>query len=146
VFSVSYAMLGHTEDADIAVQNVFSRLTGTDRVIAGQPEIIERLYRFAMDYCVLELRLRHVRDVFARLAGARSVSGLNDARADATGRVAALAMFAVLPTKERALLVLREVADQPVDAVARIMNMKAGEVRNALLFARRRLLKLRCPK
>lgn len=42
--------------------------------------------------------------------------------------------------KERALLVLREVADQPVEDIAAIMHMDLPAVRRRLFVARKRLL------
>jgi len=46
----------------------------------------------------------------------------------------------MLPERERALLVLREVADQPVEDIAKIMSMDQSAVRKQLFSARQRLL------
>jgi DNA-directed RNA polymerase specialized sigma24 family protein len=55
-------------------------------------------------------------------------------------RVFLLRALAVVPDKERALLVLREIAAQPVEGIAEIMHMDSATVRRKLVGARRRLL------
>lgn len=143
IFSVSYALLGSFPEADVTAQKVFVRLYRTPRC-AERQDIIQYAYRLAVDQCRIELRVRRVRRFFAWSTSSAPVP--DRCRFAATHecreRGLALRYLAMLPRKERALLVLREVAGQSVEGIAQIMNMKPGAVRKHLFSARQRLLRI----
>ncbi|MCL4486676.1 MAG: sigma-70 family RNA polymerase sigma factor [Chloroflexi bacterium] len=143
IFSVSYALLGSVPEADATAQKVFVRLYRTARPVA-RPDLIQYAYRLAIDQCLIELRLRHARRFFAWFTSSAAVpdrGGLAPID-ECRERDLALRYLAMLPRRERALLVLREVAGQPVEGIAQIMDMKPGAVRKHLFSARRRLLRI----
>lgn len=143
IYLVSYVLLGSVPEADVTAQKVFVRLYRTARPIARM-DLIQYAYRIAINQCLIELRLRHVRRFFAWFANSSPVPervrlAVTD---ECRERNLALGYLAMLPPKERALLVLREVAGQPVDGIAKIMNMKPGTVRKHLFSARQKLLRI----
>lgn len=142
ILSVSFALLGSAPEADAVAQRVFVCLYRTVRHVARQQDLTQYTYRLAIDQCLVELRRRRVRKLFAWLT--RSASIPDRSRLPATdesrGRILALHYLAMLPERERALLVLREVADQPVEDIAKIMSMDPAAVRKRLFSARQRLL------
>lgn len=142
IFSVSYALLGSAPEADAVAQNVFVRLYRTVRPVARWQDIPQYAYRLAIDQCLVELRRRRVRKLFAWLTRSAPIPERNrlPATDESRGRILALHYLAMLPKRERALLVLREVADQPVEDIAKIMSMDPGAVRKHLFSARQRLL------
>lgn len=142
IFSVSFALLGSAPEADAVAQRVFVCLYRTVRPVARQQDLTQYAYRLAIDQCLVELRRRRVRKLFAWLTTSASIPERDrlPATDENRGRILALQYLAMLPERERALLVLREVADQPVEDIAKIMSMDPGEVRKHLFSARQRLL------
>jgi RNA polymerase sigma factor (sigma-70 family) len=143
VFAVSYAMLGSAPEADDTAQRVFVRLYRAARPRAQQ-DLIRDAYRIAIDQCLCDLRLRRARRFWAWFAGSARVPARHRlvVTEGCQERNLALRYLAMLPPGERALLVLREVAVQPVDGIANIMSMKPSTVRQRLFSARQRLLRI----
>ena len=139
VFSVSYALLGDAREADEAAQRVFVTIYREARWIDQEGEYLKWVYQLAIDQCFSALRTRRIRKLFDWLVGHRS----NTMQAtDLTGRNRQgplLRALSLIPDKERALLVLREVANQPVEDIAEIMHIDSPAVRRQLFAARRRL-------
>jgi RNA polymerase sigma-70 factor (ECF subfamily) len=139
VFSVSYALLGDPQEADEAAQSVFVTIYRKARWIDKDGDYLKWVYQLAIDQCFSALRTRRLRKSFRWLVGNRSNT---TQLTDLTGRNRQgplLRALALIPDKERALLVLREVADQPVEDIAEIMHMDSQAVRRQLFVARRRL-------
>ena len=139
VFSVSYALLGDPQEADEAAQSVFVTIYRKVRRIDPEGDYLKWVYQLAINQCFSALRTRRLRKSFRWLVGHRSNT---TQLTDLTGRNRQgplLRALALIPDKERALLVLREVADQPVEDIAEIMHMDSQAVRRQLFVARRRL-------
>lgn len=142
IFSVSFALLGSAPEADAVAQRIFACLYRTVRPVARQQNLTQYAYRLAIGQCLIELRRRRVRKLFAWLTRSASIPERNrlPTTDESRGRILALRYLAMLPERERALLVLREVADQPVEDIAKIMSMDQSAVRKQLFSARQRLL------
>jgi len=142
IFSVCYALLESAPEGEAVAEKVFVRLYRRARPAASQQDLTQYAYRLAIDQCLAELRLRRVRKLFARVTRSASIpdrGGLPE-KDESRRRVLALHCLAMLPKRERVLLVLREVADQPVEDIANIMGMNPVAVRKQLFSARQRLL------
>jgi len=140
VFAVSYALLGNASEADVAAQKVFVRLYHTAGRVGWQHNLMQCAYRFAIDQCIVELRRRRLRKLFGWLTGPASMSDPNGLPATDEDRVRILVVrgLSKLPEKERALLVLKEVADQTVEEIADIVHLDPATVRRRLFAARQR--------
>jgi RNA polymerase sigma-70 factor (ECF subfamily) len=140
VFSVSYALLGDPQEADEAAQSVFVTIYRKARWIDPEGDYLKWVYQLAIDQCFIALRTRRLRKSFAWLVGHRS----NTTQVtDLTGRNRQgplLRALSLIPDEERALIVLREVADQSVEDIAEIMRVDPSAVRRRLFEARQKLL------
>lgn len=137
VFSVSYALLADASQADVAAQKVFARLYHTGAYVAQQHDLVKYIYRLVIDQCFVELRMRRLRKLFSCLSRAKSIPDLARIKTD-TNRERTLVVrgLSKLPDVERALLVLKEVADQSVEEIAEIMCLAPPVVRRRLFAAR----------
>ena len=144
IYSIGFALLGSASEADVAAQTALVRLYRTPRLLERQQDQIHCAYRLAVDQCLVEWRQRRARKLFAwlTLKKAESLPDRDRLLATDESRKQALALhcLAMLSERQRALLVLREVAGQPVEDIAKIMKMDSGAVRNGLFSARQRLL------
>ena len=139
VFAVSYALLGNASEADVAAQEVFVRLYRKAERAGRQHSLTKCAYRFTVDRCIVELKLRRLRRLFGWLTRSTSIPHPNELPAADENRIVALRALSLLPDRERALLVLREVADQTVEEIAEIMRLHPAVVRQRLFAARQRL-------
>jgi RNA polymerase sigma-70 factor (ECF subfamily) len=154
-----YRMLGSAADAEDAVQEAFLRAwRGFDR-FEGRASVRTWLYHIATNVCLrfVEQRARRVLPAGlgepeldwhlpARPAGAetRWVGPLPVDPAEVAGdresvRLAFVAALQHLPARQRAALILRDVADLPADEVATALGTTTVAVNSALLRARERI-------
>ncbi|MCZ2078581.1 MAG: RNA polymerase sigma factor [Bryobacterales bacterium] len=142
IFLVCYALLESAPEGEAVAERVFVRLYHRARPAASQQDLTQYTYRLAIDQCLAELRLRRVRKLFARVTRSASIPDRRRLPETDEGRRRTLALhcLAMLPKRERVLLVLREVADQAVEDIANIMRMDPVAVRKQLFSARQRLL------
>lgn len=142
VFSLCYALLGNAAEAEAATERVFARLYREGGPFASEGDQIQHLHRIAVDQYFADWRLRLERKLLAWFKKTASPPGRSRCPAtDANGKQAfALHCLSALPERQRVLLVLREVAAQPVEDIAKIMHMEPGAVREGLFSARKRVL------
>ncbi|MFI5896931.1 RNA polymerase subunit sigma-70 [Actinoplanes sp. NPDC051513] len=154
-----YRMLGSAADAEAAVQEAFLRAwRGFDR-FEGRSSMRTWLHQIATNVCLRFLEQRGRRFLPATLGdpepdwlpGARSapaetpwVGPLPMDPAEAAGarqrvRLAFVAALQHLPARQRAVLILRDVAELPADEVAGILGTTTVAVNSALLRARERM-------
>lgn len=154
-----YRMLGSAADAEDAVQESFLRAwRGFDR-FEGRASMRTWLHQIATNVCLRQLEQRGRRALPAGLgppepdwqlrarpapAETRWVGPLPVDPADAAGdrqriRLAFIAALQHLPARQRAVLILRDVADLPADEVATILGATTTSVNSALLRARDRI-------
>jgi RNA polymerase sigma-70 factor (ECF subfamily) len=143
VYNTSLRILGNAADAEDAAQDVFVRaLTRLDQYRPNQP-LGAWLHGIARNRCIDMLRRR--RPLAELDPGAAVATGGEDVEQVALAsieRETLLAALDRLPSRQRALLVLRYWEDQPVEAVARALGMTEGAAKVALLRARRNLAAL----
>ena len=139
VFSVSYALLGDAREADEAAQRVFVTMYRKARWIDQEGDYLKLVYQLAIDQCFDELRTRRLRKSFAWLLGHWSNTTQLTELTGRNRQGLLLRALSLIPDKERALLVLREVANQSVEDIAEIMHMESQVVRRKLFVARKKL-------
>ena len=154
-----YRMVGSAADAEDAVQETFLRAwRGFDR-FAGRSSLRTWLHQIATNVCLRFLEQRERRALPSGLgdstsdwlsrarpapAETRWVSPLPVDPADEVGarqqlRLAFVAALQHLPPRQRAALILRDVAELPADEVAEILGTTTVAVNSALLRARERI-------
>jgi RNA polymerase sigma-70 factor (ECF subfamily) len=154
-----YRMVGSAADAEDAVQETFLRAwKGFDR-FEGRSSMRTWLHQIATNVCLRSLEQREKRALPAGLGGPTSdwlsrarpapaetrwVSPLPVDPADAAAsrqqlRLAFVAALQHLPPRQRAALILRDVAELPADEVAQILGTTTIAVNSALLRARERI-------
>jgi RNA polymerase sigma-70 factor (ECF subfamily) len=154
-----YRMLGSAADAEDAVQDAYLRAwRGFDR-FEGRSSPRTWLYQIATNVCLRLLEQRGRRALPADLGAAESdwqasarpapaetqwLGPLPTDPADAVGarqqvRLAFVAALHHLPARQRAVLILRDVADLPADEVAGVLGTTTIAVNSALLRARDRM-------
>ena len=141
VFSLSYALLGNVQQADEAAQKVFVAVH-RKHCVKQERDDLTWIYQLTIDQCLNTLRTRRLRKFFSELM--RSLSGrqaneLADSTVESRQDLLVRAL-ANVPDRERVLLALREVAEQPIENIAAIMRMDSSAVRRRLFVARRRFL------
>jgi RNA polymerase sigma-70 factor (ECF subfamily) len=154
-----YRMLGSAADAEDAVQETFVRAWRGFDAFEGRASVRTWLHRIATNVCLrfLEQRARRVLpsglggpetdwQAGARPAGVETpwLSPLPVDPADAAGtrqtvRLAFVAALQHLPARQRAVLILRDVAELPAAEVADVLDMTTTAVNSALLRARERM-------
>jgi RNA polymerase sigma-70 factor (ECF subfamily) len=154
-----YRMVGSAADAEDAVQETFLRAwRGFDR-FEGRSSMRTWLHQIATNVCLRFLEQREKRALPSGL-GSASADWLSRARpapaetrwvsplpvdpAEAVGmrqktRLAFVAALQHLPPRQRAALILRDVAELPADEVAAILGTSTIAVNSALLRARERI-------
>jgi len=135
VYNASLRILGNTADAEDVTQDTF--VAALQRMSTYDPtQAIGPWLRAIARNRAIDLLRRRARAPEPDVAPSHSAETLALERLEAARVRSALAM---LPDRDRAMLVLRYWEDQPVEAVARSLRMTDGAVRVALLRARRTL-------
>ena len=154
-----YRMLGSAADAEDAVQETMLRAWRGFDGFEGRASVRTWLYRIATNVCLRFLERRERRLLPAALggpepdwrrparpaeAGTRWVGPLPVDPADVAGnrqrvRLAFVAALQHLPARQRAVLLLRDVAELPAGEAAAALGMTTIAVNSALLRARERI-------
>ena len=154
-----YRMLGSAADAEDAVQETYLRAwRGFDR-FERRASMRTWLHQIATNVCLRSLEQRERRFLPAALAGPESdwhsparpapaetpwlgplpIDPADEAGAREQVRLAFVAALQHLPARQRAVLILRDVADLPADEVATVLDTTTVAVNSALLRARERM-------
>ncbi|BCY10776.1 RNA polymerase sigma factor [Actinoplanes sp. L3-i22] len=154
-----YRMLGSAADAEDAVQETFLRAWRGFERFQGRSSVRTWLHQIATNACLRLLEQRGRRTLPAGLGDAEPdwrprarpapaetlwVGPLPLDPAEVAGvresvRLAFIAALQHLPPRQRAVLILRDVADMPADEVATALGTTTIAVNSALLRARDRL-------
>lgn len=139
VFLTALRLLGRTEDAQDAAQEVFLRLYKHlgrfDEIRGFRPW----LYRVTVNVCRDVYRQRRRATMLSLDDAAQAASPLSDPQAaatDAEQRQVIAAGLATLTPKERAVLVLRDIQGLPTREVARALGTTQATVRSQAATAR----------
>jgi RNA polymerase sigma-70 factor, ECF subfamily len=162
-----YRMLGSVEEAEDVLQETYVRAWRSYGRFEGRSSLRVWLYRIATNACLTALQHRDRRmlpsglnapsedpDAETGTAGpeVRWLEPIPDALvtpesedpsaiagARASVRLALIASLQHLPTRQRAVLILRDVLDLPAAEVAQMLDMSTAAVKSALQRARARL-------
>ncbi len=131
-------MTGSVLDGEDVVQEaLFEAYRKLDKFDEGRP-LKPWLFRIAHNRCIDFLRRKGVRDEAAAVAGVREVALPTDAPVLGIGK-AIEHLVAVLPPKERASILLKDVFDYPLEEIADLTDSTVGGVKAALNRARTKL-------
>ena len=131
-------MTGSVLDGEDVVQEaLFEAYRKLDKFDEGRP-LKPWLFRIAHNRCIDFLRRKGVRDEAAAVAGVREVALPTDAPVLGIGK-ANEHLVAVLPPKERASILLKDVFDYPLEEIADLTGSTVGGVKAALNRARTKL-------
>ncbi len=152
-----YRMLGSFDDAEDHVQEVFLRAWRSRAGFQGQASVRAWLYRIATNACLDTLRRHRNRAVPGTAAGPSVASMpwlqpypdalLDELVSDQAGpeasalsresiSLAYLTVIQLLPPRQRAVLILRDVLDWPATQVATLIDSSVPAVKSALQRAR----------
>jgi RNA polymerase sigma-70 factor, ECF subfamily len=162
-----YRMLGSVEEAEDVLQETYMRAWRSYGRFEGRSSLRVWLYRIATNVCLTALQHRDRRMLPSGLAApsedpdtetgiarpdSRWLEPMPDAlvtpesqdpsaiaAARASLRLALIASLQYLPTRQRAVLILRDVLDLPAAEVAQMLDMSTVAVKSALQRARARL-------
>lgn len=150
VLATAWRMLGNTEDARDAAQEVFLRLYKHLHKYDPQQDFAGWLYRIVINVCHDIARKRgnrHASFEAEQSAGQLPLllSGDNSERAAIHAEEQAIVMraLATLTEKERAALVLRDLEGMPTEEVARVLGSSATTVRSQISTARTKIKQYR---
>src|SRR5437762_7251387 len=131
-------MTGSVMDGEDVVQEaLFEVYRKLDKFDEGRP-LKPWLFRIAHNRCIDFLRRKGVRDEAAAVAGVREVALPTDAPVLGIGK-AIEHLVAVLPPKERASILLKDVFDYSLEEIADLTDSTVGGVKAALHRARTKL-------
>jgi len=131
-------MTGSVMDGEDVVQEaLFEAYRKLDKFDESRP-LKPWLFRIAHNRCIDFLRRKGVRDEAAAVAGVREVALPTDAPVLGIGK-AIEHLVAVLPPKERASILLKDVFDYPLEEIADLTDSTVGGVKAALNRARTKL-------
>ena len=149
VLAVCWRMLGNEADARDATQEVFLRIYKYLGRFRQDQDFFAWVYGITLNVCRTFLKKRqHQTDRFTSLVeeeaegslilGAPSVSGEEALLSQQRRRLMSQAI-AVLPYKERASILLREVEGLSTEEVARVLRSSSTTVRSQISSARRKI-------
>ena len=148
VMAMSWRMLGNEADARDACQEVFLRVYKHLRHFKQDQDFFAWLYRITVNVCRDTLKKRHIQSQTRSIDADPNDSVLEipaeQADAEATllqaqRRELISRAIAMLPFKERASIILRDVEGHSTEEVARILKSSSTTVRSQISSARRKI-------
>ena len=146
-FSLALRLVGNRTDAEDILQEVFIRVWKHLPSYRKEVKFTTWLYTIVTNRCLDHLKSRHRKN--ARLYdGWEDHPGLTDHETTDQQllheefRAVVSAMAEVLTPKQRAVFVLRDLEELPVEEVCIILSMSAGNVKSNLYHARVRMSEL----
>ncbi len=134
VYNLAFRMLGRTEDARDATQDAFLSCYRHLSTFRGDAAFSTWLHRIAVNACYDTLRKRPaVTSIEEEVPDPATVADPSDRSAEAADVQRALLE---VPPEYRAVLILHEIQDQPVEAVAAALDIPVGTVKSRLHRAR----------
>lgn len=150
VLATTYRMLGNTEDARDAAQEVFLRLYKHLPKYDARQEFAGWLYRIVINVCHDVARKRGNRhssfeaeQAAGTLPALLSRDNSEHAAMQAEEQAIVMKALSALTEKERAAIVLRDLEGIPTEEVARILGSSATTVRSQISTARTKIKQYR---
>lgn len=151
VYSLVYHMVGHREDAEDLVQDIFVRALRSLSGFRGQSKFYTWLYRIAVNLTINFLKSAGARrklsldDVDLGIERDRSFVQMVSRRTPASEMTISELQERLnkalqkLSDKHRTVVVLHDIEGVPHDQIARMLGCSAGTIRSRLFYARRKL-------
>jgi RNA polymerase sigma-70 factor (ECF subfamily) len=143
VFRLSYSMLKDRGAAEDAAQETFVRVWKALPKFDGRAALGTWIYAIARNTCLMELRRRRpvvsIDDPDSTVAAAVEIATATTPGADLE-RENLLRMLEALPANQQQAVRLFYLEDKSYEAVAELMGMPLGTVKNLLHRARRKLM------
>jgi len=148
VMAMSWRMLGNEADARDACQEVFLRVYKHLRRFKQDQDFFAWLYRITVNVCRDTLKKRHIQSQTRSIDADPNDSVLEIPAEQADAEQTLLQAqrrelisraIAMLPFKERASIILRDVEGHSTEEVARILKSSSTTVRSQISSARRKI-------
>jgi len=148
VMAMSWRMLGNEADARDACQEVFLRVYKHLRHFKQDQDFFAWLYRITINVCRDTLKKRHIQSQTRSFDADPNDSVLEipaeqadaeETLLQAQRRELISRAIAMLPFKERASIILRDVEGHSTEEVARILKSSSTTVRSQISSARRKI-------
>jgi RNA polymerase sigma-70 factor, ECF subfamily len=143
-YAVSYRFLGNTEDSEDVVQEGFIRLWKNFQSYKPEIKLTTWLYRILVNLCLDILKSsqrkheRSARDVEGERNLAHHSATDDDMRSQELHELIQEAASELSPN-QKAVFILRDLEDLPVEEVCSILSMSAGNVKSNLYYARHQM-------
>ncbi|MBK5277657.1 MAG: RNA polymerase sigma factor [Bacteroidia bacterium] len=141
-YSVSYRFLGNAEDSEDVVQEAFIRLWKNMARYKPEIKLTTWLYRIVVNLCLDLLKSTYQRQrkiqVSEEYAANNSVSSDASVLANELNGFILMAANDLTP-KQKAVFILRDLEDLPVEEVCDILSISAGNLKSNLYYARQRM-------
>jgi len=141
-YSVSYRFLGNAEDSEDAVQEAFIRLWKNLHTYKSEVKLTTWLYRIIANLCLDFLKSAYGKQRKNQVEVEHALQYAADT--DESLRTSELSEFIQrvaneLTPKQKAVFILRDLEDLPVEEVCSILSMSSGNVKSNLYYARQRV-------
>lgn len=143
-YSVSYRFLGNAEDAEDVTQEAFIRLWKNMHQYKPEVKLTTWLYRIIANLCLDVLKSSHHKqqrksmDVKAEWNMTHHHTSDADVQAQELHAIIQEAASKLTP-KQKAVFILRDLEELPVEEVCNILSMSAGNVKSNLYYARQQM-------
>jgi RNA polymerase sigma-70 factor, ECF subfamily len=144
VYSLSYRFVGTVGDAEDIAQESFIRLWKNLSLYRTEVKLTTWLYKIVTNLCLDFLKSRYNKnrkrmvDLEDR-AGMISEWNADQPILDEELLVAVEKITADLSPKQKAVFVLRDLEDLPMQEIAKILSMSPGKVKSNLYYARKKV-------
>jgi len=143
-YRVAYRFVGDANEAEDIVQEVFVKLWQHLNKYNNEVKLTTWLYRMLANRCLDFLKSARARQLRNQVDIEDSYSMSGPITTDETLHNQELMKAiqetaALLTPKQRAVFILRDLEDLPVDEVCEILSMTAGNVKSNLYYARKEL-------
>lgn len=143
-YAVSYRFLGNAEDAEDVVQEGFIRLWKNLHNYKPEVKLTTWLYRIIANLCLDVLKSAQHKQQKSSMDMKEEITNTSSHETDnglRTEELHALIQEAAseLTPKQKAVFILRDLEDLPVEEVCSILAMSAGNVKSNLYYARQQM-------
>src|SRR5688500_14585138 len=139
--SVSYRFMGNTDDAKDIAQEAFLRLWKNLPKYRFDIKLTTWLYKIIINLC-----LDHLKSKYRKQSGyTENVDRHEEVAAQCSAdqdllneeiKMNVIKMANALTPKQRAVFILRDLEDLPIEEVSEILSMSAGNIKSNLYYAR----------